>query len=49
MSLILMVVIVLAGLVGTARMLLGAHTPPELYGGYMVGFLTQFIALRFLF
>ena len=49
MSLVLMVAIVLAGLVGTARMVLGAHTPPELYGGYMVGFLTQFIALRFLF
>ena len=38
MSLVLMVVIVLAGLVGTARMILGAHTPPELYGGYLVGF-----------
>jgi len=49
MSLVLMTVIVLAGLVGTARMALGAHTPAELYGGYLVGFITQFIALRFLF
>lgn len=49
MSLILMIVIVLAGVVGTARMALNAHTPRELYSGYAIGFLTQLIALRFLF
>lgn len=49
MSVVLGAVIVIAGLVGTARMFLHAHTPQELYGGYAVGFLTQFIALRFLF
>ena len=49
MTLVLMAVIFVAGLVGTARMWLNAHTPKELYGGYLVGFVTQFIALRFLF
>lgn len=49
MGIVLMASIILAGLVGTARMGLNAHLPNELYGGYMVGFLTQFVALRFLF
>jgi hypothetical protein len=26
-----------------------AHEPMDLYGGYLVGFASQFIALRFLF
>ena len=49
MSLLLVGAIIAAGVVGTARLLLNAHTPRELYGGYLVGFVTQFIALRFLF
>lgn len=47
--LILAVVIILAGLVGTARLQLKAHVPQDLYGGYMVGFIAQFIALKFIF
>ncbi len=46
---ILMVVILIAGLVGTSRLLLKAHQPPELYGGYFVGFAAQFLAMLFLF
>jgi len=46
---VLMVVILVAGMVGTARLLLQAHEPLDLYGGYLVGFASQFIALRFLF
>ena len=46
---ILVFVIVMAGMVGSARLLLGAHEPLDLYGGYLVGFASQFIALRFLF
>ena len=46
---VLIAVIILAGLVGTARLLLEAHEPLDLYGGYLVGFASQLIALRFLF
>ncbi len=45
--LVLGCLIVLAGLVGTARLLLGAHRPVDLWGGYAVGFGAQFVALRF--
>ncbi len=44
----LMAVIILAGIVGTSRLILKAHEPSDLYGGYLVGFCAQFIALRFL-
>ncbi|PHN04240.1 hypothetical protein [Flavilitoribacter nigricans] len=46
---LLMAFIFLAGLVGTARLILSAHVPRELYSGYIVGFCSQFLALRFLF
>ncbi|NBC09183.1 MAG: hypothetical protein GVY26_18480 [Bacteroidetes bacterium] len=46
---VLVFVIVMAGIVGSARLLLQAHEPLDLYGGYLVGFASQFIALRFLF
>jgi membrane-associated phospholipid phosphatase len=36
--------VILAGLVGTARLALGAHTPSGLYRGYIVGFLTTLLA-----
>lgn len=46
---VLMVVIVLAGLVGTARLLLQSHDLKDLAGGYLVGFAAQVIALRLIF
>jgi len=46
---LLMVGIILAGIVGTSRLILEAHEPIDLYGGYMVGFVTQFIGLYFLY
>ena len=49
MSTILLMAILIAGLVGTARLALQAHEPMDLYGGYLVGFASQFLALRFLF
>lgn len=49
MSGVLIVVVLIAGIVGTSRLLLQAHEPLDLYGGYLVGFASQFIALRFLF
>lgn len=42
-------VILMCGLVGTSRMLLGAHKPSDLYGGYLVGFMPQFVALSYTF
>lgn len=40
----LVVVIGIAGLVGSARLFLQAHTPKQLYSGYIVGFLAQGLA-----
>lgn len=47
-TLILMLALVLAGLVGSSRLSLKAHEPLDLYGGYFVGFVGQMIALRFI-
>lgn len=44
---LLFVGIGLAGLVGSARMILEKISPRDLYGGYLVGFSTQLIALQF--
>jgi len=48
MNSLLMLVIILAGMVGTSRLVLNAHEPNDLYGGYLVGLVTQFIALMIL-
>ncbi|MFK7980816.1 MAG: hypothetical protein AB8G86_12600 [Saprospiraceae bacterium] len=45
---LLFLIIVLAGLVGSARMILENPSPRDLYGGYLVGFSTQLIALQFI-
>jgi len=39
--------ILVSGIVGTSRLILDAHEPKDLYGGYLVGLATQFIALSF--
>ncbi len=41
----LLIVIVLAGLVGSSRLFLQAHTPGQLYAGYVVGLLSLYICL----
>jgi len=41
---IFMITIILAGLVGTSRLILKAHYPYEVYLGYMVGFVAQVVA-----
>lgn len=41
---IFLLAIIVAGLVGTARLVLGAHTSREVYLGYCVGFLAQVFA-----
>lgn len=43
---LLLLTILIAGLVGTCRLLLQAHQPNDLYGGYLVGFIAQFVALQ---
>lgn len=48
MDTLLLVTVIIAGIVGTSRLVLGAHDNRDLYGGYVIGFLSQFVALRFL-
>jgi membrane-associated phospholipid phosphatase len=45
---ILILAVIAAGLVGSSRLILGAHEPNEIYGGYAIGFLAQFVALSYL-
>ena len=45
---LLMATILVCGIVGSARLILDAHEPKDLYGGFLVGLATQFIALSFL-
>jgi membrane-associated phospholipid phosphatase len=46
---LLMLIILLAGIVGSSRLLLKAHEPVQIYSGYIVGFSAQFFALFALF
>lgn len=43
---ILILIIVIGGLVGTSRMILGRHGRSDIWGGYVVGILSQIIAFR---
>lgn len=44
LTFVLAVVILLAGLVGTSRLALGAHVPSDLYRGYATGFVAVLLA-----
>ena len=46
MSTLLMAGLLLSGIVCTSRLLLNAHNLQDMYGGFIVGFSTQFIALQ---
>ena len=46
---LLMIVILLAGIVGTSRLILKAHTAQEIILGYAVGVFSQIVAFHFLF
>ncbi len=48
LSIVIMALILLAGLVGTTRLYLQVHDARDIYGGYLVGLASQFLALRFL-
>lgn len=41
----LLFTLMIAGLLGTARLQLGAHTPLQIYAGFFVGFLCEFLIL----
>lgn len=41
----LVITILLAGLVGTARLSLRAHTPAQVYAGFLTGFLVEYLLL----
>jgi len=45
-NLVLLMVIVIAGAVGTSRLLLKAHDTMDVYGGYIVGIFAQIVAFR---
>ncbi len=45
---LLLSVIAVAGAVGTARLILEAHEPSEVFNGYLLGFIGQFIAFKIL-
>ena len=49
LGLVLIGAILLAGLVGSARLALGAHDKSQVYMGYMVGFIPQVLAYIFYF
>jgi len=48
-TLALMLVVFIAGVVCTSRMIAGHHTPGEIYSGLLVGVLCQYIAICFIF
>jgi membrane-associated phospholipid phosphatase len=47
LPLIFLFFVLLAGLVGSSRLYLKAHQPMQVYGGFIIGIIAQFIALRF--
>lgn len=49
LPLVVMLSIFCAGLVGTARLSLGAHDKTQLYAGYFLGLTAQLVALKFYF
>lgn len=43
------IIVLISGLVGSARLILKAHNMQDVYGGFIVGFSSQIIAFNFLF
>ncbi len=46
---VMIIVLIIGGIVGTARLALNAHKTDEIYGGYLIGILSQMIAFRIFF
>jgi membrane-associated phospholipid phosphatase len=47
-NIIILVLLLIMGIIGTSRLILKAHKPIDIYGGYLVGFAAQIIALKIL-
>ncbi len=47
--LVMAMVFLMAGAVGSARLVLRAHKPEEVYGGYLIGIASQLLAIRIFF
>lgn len=47
MQLIFMIIILLAGIIGYARLRLNAHNPAQVYAGFVLGFIVQFVLMIF--
>jgi membrane-associated phospholipid phosphatase len=45
---VLILCLLIAGVVGSSRLFLRAHTPRELYAGFLLGLLCQYMALKIL-
>ena len=41
------IIVMIAGIVGSSRVLLGAHDNTEIFTGFLIGIISQMIALRF--
>jgi membrane-associated phospholipid phosphatase len=39
-----MIAVIIAGIIGTARLILKAHLPGDIWLGYIIGILVQFLA-----
>lgn len=48
MQYIIILAILIAGLIGFARLRLSAHTPAQVYAGYLTGFLIQLLMMIFI-
>ncbi|MFZ1704084.1 MAG: hypothetical protein WAT79_07035 [Saprospiraceae bacterium] len=48
-DIIIIGVLLIAGVVGTARLILKSHKEDEIYGGYFVGILSQMVAIQLYF
>ena len=49
MNVVLLAVIIIAGIIGSSRKFLTNHTWQDIYGGYIVGFVSQLIAYAIIF
>jgi membrane-associated phospholipid phosphatase len=45
LRMIIILFLIVAGLVGVARLTLGAHRPSQIYAGFLVGFLCEYLLL----
>lgn len=45
LTLMMVVCLLLSGLLGTARLSLGAHSPSQIYTGFLTGFLTEWLVV----